>query len=138
MGLRVGSTPEPRTYPVTRAHLVAYAGASGDRNPIHWSDRAAREIGLPGVVAHGMYTLALAGRAVADWAGGPERVLELGARFTRPVVVPDDDLGVDVRVTGTVAATEHPATVRVELTVTCADRKVLGAARALVLVEPDA
>ncbi|WP_447645090.1 MaoC/PaaZ C-terminal domain-containing protein [Nocardioides zeae] len=66
-GIEAGSVLETRTYPVTRAHLVRYAGASGDFNPIHWSDRVATAVGLPGVIAHGMLTQALAARAVAEW-----------------------------------------------------------------------
>src|SRR5690606_11649394 len=76
---------------VTRADLVQYAGASGDFNPIHWSERTARAVGLPGVIAHGMFTMALVGRAVTGWAGSPDAVLDLSVRFTRPVPVPDDD-----------------------------------------------
>ena len=85
-----------RRYRVTRADLVRYAGASGDFNPIHWSDRVATAVGLPGVIAHGMFTMALAGRAVAGWAGDPAAVVEYGVRFTKPVVVPDDDTGAEV------------------------------------------
>jgi len=130
--LTPGAELEPVTYAVTRADLVRYAGASGDFNPIHWSDRVATEVGLPGVIAHGMYTLALAGRAVSSWAGGPDRVLELGARFTKPVVVPDDETGVAVTVTGVVKASDQPGVLRVDLTVSVDDSKVLGMARALV------
>ncbi len=130
--LTPGAELEPVTYAVTRADLVRYAGASGDFNPIHWSDRVATEVGLPGVIAHGMYTLALAGRAVSSWAGGPDRVLELGARFTKPVVVPDDETGVAVTVTGVVKESDQPGVLRVDLTVSVDDSKVLGMARALV------
>ena len=120
-----------RSYRVTRADLVAYAGASGDHNPIHWSDRVATAVGLPGVVAHGMFTMALGARALADWSGDPGRVLEYGVRFPRPVVVPDDDYGVEVEVTGVVTDREDE-TANVDLTVTCAGTKVLGQARARV------
>ena len=89
-----------QTFQVTRADLVRYAGASGDFNPIHWSDRVATGVGLPGVIAHGMFTMALAGRAVTGWAGDPGAVVEFGVRFTRPVVVPDDDEGAEVVVAG--------------------------------------
>ena len=68
-GLEAGATLPEQTYTVTRADLVRYAGASGDFNPIHWSDRVATSVGLPGVIAHGMYTLALAARALDTWAG---------------------------------------------------------------------
>jgi acyl dehydratase len=139
--LAAGAELGPVTCSVTRADLVRYAGASGDFNPIHWSDRVAAEVGLPGVIAHGMYTLALAGRAVSEWAGGADRVVELGARFTKPVLVPDDEHGAEVSVTGTVSATaddDSAGTVRIELTVTCGGTRVLGQARAVVRVDADA
>ena len=85
-----------QTFRVTRADLVRYAGASGDFNPIHWNDRIATTVGLPGVIAHGMFTMALVGRAVTEWAGAPDAVVEFGVRFTRPVVVPDDDEGTEI------------------------------------------
>jgi acyl dehydratase len=122
--------PEQR-YAVTRADLVRYAGASGDRNPIHWSDRVATSVGLPGVIAHGMYTLALAARALDTWAGGPGHVVELGAKFTKPVVVPDDDTGVEVVVRGTVTGVSEAGTA-VTLEVTCGGEKVLGMPRAVL------
>ena len=82
----------PLTFPITRTDLVRYAGASGDFNPIHWSDRVATGVGLPGVIAHGMLTMALASRAVTVWVGGdPGAILEYQVRFTRPILVPDDD-----------------------------------------------
>ena len=118
-------------FTVTRADLVRYAGASGDLNPIHWSDRVAGEVGLPGVIAHGMYTMALAARAVDEWAGGPGRVHELGCKFTKPVVVPDDDAGVVVRVAGTVTAVEE-GRASIALVVTAAGEKVLGMPKAVV------
>jgi acyl dehydratase len=123
------------SYVVRRVDLVRYAGASGDFNPIHWSERVATEVGLPSVIAHGMYTLALAGRAVSDWAGGADQVVELGGRFTKPVVVPDDETGVVVEVTGEVKATDQPDRVRIDLTVTCSGQKVLGMARAVVAAD---
>ena len=97
-----GDELPPLAVRVTRADLVRYAGASGDFNPIHWSDRVATSVGLPGVIAHGMLTMALAGRLVTEWIGDPAAVRAFGARFTRPVVVPDDDEGALVELTGTV------------------------------------
>ncbi|NNH22711.1 MaoC/PaaZ C-terminal domain-containing protein [Pseudokineococcus marinus] len=86
--LEVGQEVARRTFSVHRADLVRYAGASGDFNPIHWSERTAVGVGLPGVIAHGMFTMALAGRVVQDWCGGdPGRVASFGVRFTKPVVV---------------------------------------------------
>lgn len=128
--LSPGDVLETRSYAVTRADLVRYAGASGDRNPIHWSDRVATAVGLPGVIAHGMVTLALAGRAVAEWTDGAE-VVELGAKFTNPVLVPDDDAGATIEVGGTVKKVEDGlATLALE--VTCGGTKVLGMPRAVV------
>ena len=121
-----------REYAVTRADLVRYAGASGDLNPIHWSDRVATTVGLPGVIAHGMYTMALAARALDDWAGGPGKVVELGCKFTKPVLVPDDDKGARVMVRGTVKdVADGRATISLE--VTCGGEKVLGMPKAVVL-----
>ena len=131
MSWEPGTALPAREYAVTRADLVRYAGASGDRNPIHWSDRVATSVGLPGVIAHGMYTMALAARAVESWAGAPGRVRELGCKFTKPVVVPDDDDGVVVRVSGTVTRVED-GVASVSLEVTCGGQKVLGMPKALV------
>lgn len=119
-------------FTVTRADLVRYAGASGDFNPIHWSDRVATAVGLPGVIAHGMFTMALAGRAVEDWAGGTDRVVEYSVRFSRPVVVPDDDAGVTVEVSGEVKEVTDEGLTRIDITCTSQGEKVLGMARALV------
>jgi len=128
--LASGAVLEPQTYVVRRADLVRYAGASGDFNPIHWSDRIATAVGLPGVIAHGMYTMALTARAVATWTGDAE-VVELGCKFTNPVVVPDTDDGVEVVVAGTVKDVAE-GLVTIQLTVTCADQKVLGVPKAVV------
>jgi acyl dehydratase len=122
---------EPRVFRITREHLVAYAAASGDHNPIHQDDEVARSVGLPGVIAHGMYTLALAARALDTWAGGPGRVRELGCKFTKPVVVPDDDAGAEVLVRGTVKNVTGEG-VQVALEVTCGGEKVLGMPRAVL------
>jgi acyl dehydratase len=129
--LSTGDELPEQTYAVTRADLVRYAGASGDFNPIHWSDRVATGVGLPGVIAHGMYTLALAARALDTWAGGPGRVRELGCKFTKPVVVPDDDTGVEVVVRGKVGNLTDDG-VQVSLEVTCGGQKVLGAPKAVL------
>jgi len=110
-----------RTYRVTRADLRAYAEASGDHNPIHQDDDVARSVGLPGVIAHGMYTLALAARYVDEELGEPGRIATIGGKFLRPVVVPEE--GTEVVVTG-----EPGEDGGIALTVTCAGQKVLGAA----------
>ena len=132
MSLQAGDALDSRTYRVTRADLVRYAGASGDFNPIHWSDRQATAVGLPGVIAHGMYTMALGARAVTSWAGAGS-VVDYGVRFTKPVVVPDDDLGAEVTVAGTVKSVAD-GLAQIDLTVTCAGEKVLAQARATVRV----
>jgi len=118
-----------RTFEVTRADLLRYAEASGDHNPIHQDESVARSVGLPGVIAHGMYTLALAARAVAEWTGGAE-VVELGAKFTQPVVVPADGAATVV-VSGTVKSVED-GRAALALQVTCQGQKVLGMPRAVV------
>ena len=127
--MKPGDALEPRDYDVTRADLRAYADASGDHNPIHQDDEVAASVGLPGVIAHGMYTMALAARAVADWTGAAE-VVELGCKFTKPVVVPADG-AVTVRVAGTVKAADD-GLVTLALEVTCEGQKVLGMPRAVV------
>ena len=115
----------------TRADLVRYAGASGDFNPIHWSDRAASELGLPSVIAHGMLTMGRALRVVTDWVGDPARVLSYGVRFTKPVEVPDTDEGVLVVVGATVTGV-NDGVATVSIDAVCGGTKVLGAARAEV------
>nr|WP_218859886.1 MaoC/PaaZ C-terminal domain-containing protein [Petropleomorpha daqingensis] len=121
-----------QTFRVTRADLVRYAGASGDFNPIHWNERVATSVGLPNVIAHGMFTMALAGRAVTAWTGDAAALTEYQVRFGRPVVVPDDDAGAEVTVRGKVGAVLEDGRVRVDLTVTSAGEKVLSLARAVV------
>ena len=127
-----GTELPPRTFTVSRADLVRYAGASGDFNPIHWSDRVAEAVGLPGVIAHGMLTMALAGRAVTAWTGDPGALVEYHVRFGRPVLVPDDDTGAEVVVRGKVGAVLEEGRIRVDLTVTSGGEKVLSLARATV------
>ncbi|MGH3347831.1 MAG: MaoC/PaaZ C-terminal domain-containing protein [Nocardioides sp.] len=127
--MNAGDTLETRSYAVTRADLVAYADASGDQNPIHQDDDVARSVGLPGVIAHGMFTMALAARAVEDWTGAAE-VVELGCKFTSPVVVPAAGT-VTVTIGGTVkSVADGLATLALE--VTCDGTKVLGMPRAVV------
>jgi acyl dehydratase len=127
-----GTTLPAQQFRITRADLIRYAGASGDFNPIHYSDRIAHAAGLPGVIAHGMYTMALGARVLADWAGDPAAVISYGVRFTKPVVVPDDDTGVEVSIVGRVTEVLDDGLVRVELNATCGGEKVLGQARATV------
>jgi acyl dehydratase len=120
---------------LTRESLVRYAGASGDFNPIHYSEFHATRLGLPGVIAHGMLTLGTALRAVTDWAGDPGRVISCFVRFTRPVPVPDDDRGVALTVEGTVSAIAD-GVATVQLDVRSDEQKVLGMATAEVDLRP--
>ncbi len=131
--LAVGDTLPPHRIAVDRARLVHYAGASGDRNPIHWDEHFAAGVGLPDVIAHGMFTMGAAVEAVAAWCGDPGRIVEYGTKFVGMVPVPRD-AGASVDVLGTVKKVDAQAgRVTVELAVTCAGTKVLG--RALVVVD---
>lgn len=130
--IEVGTELPAQDFPVTRATLVQYAGASGDFNPIHWNEKFAKEVGLPDVIAHGMFTMAEAIRVVTDWTGDPAAVVEYGVRFTKPVVVPNDDQGATIEVSGKVAAKLDDNKVRVDLLVKSAGQKVLGMSRAVV------
>lgn len=130
-----GEALPQRTIPVTRATLVHYAGASGDRNVIHWDEATAKAVGLPDVIAHGMWTMGAAVQVASDWAGDAGRVVDYGSRFTRPVVVPHDE-GASIEVSGRVTKRdEEQRQVTVELTVTSSDEKVLGRCRAIVQLD---
>lgn len=122
-------TLDTKVFMITRADLVRYAAASGDHNPIHQDEDVARSVGLPGVIAHGMYTMALAARAVTEWFPGAE-VVSLGGKFTNPVVVPAEG-GVDIEVAGVAKEPEDDLTT-VVLTVTCDGQKVLGMPKAVI------
>lgn len=113
-----------------RERLVRYAAAAADFNTIHWNDRVAREVGLDGVIVHGMLTMGAASRVLTDWAGEPAAVIAYATRFTRPVPVPDPGTA-EIVVNGTVRSV-HPEnrTVVVDLAVTFAGATVLTKARA--------
>jgi acyl dehydratase len=130
--LTVGDSLPPLVVRLTRTDLIRYAGASGDFNKIHWSDRIAAEVGLPGVIAHGMLTMAHAMRLVTDWTGDPGALTECSVRFAKPVLVPDDDEGVEVELGGRVAGLLGDGVVRVDVTATCGGERVLSGARAFV------
>ena len=128
-----GSEIPAKSYQLKRVDLVKYAGASGDFNIIHWNERVATSVGLPNVIAHGMLTMAQAGKFVTDWAGGdPGAVVEFGVRFSAMVPVPDDDDGATVEVSGKVAAKLDDNRVAVDVTARCGDAKVLSRSRAVV------
>lgn len=129
-GVEVGEELPAQEFPIRRADLVRYAGASGDFNPIHWNERYATSFGLPNVIAHGMYTMATAARVVTDWAGDPGAVVDYGVRFTRPVVVPDPGEAL-LRVVGVVRAVRDDGLVEVDLTATVDGQTVLAKARVI-------
>ncbi|MFE3498216.1 MaoC family dehydratase [Kitasatospora sp. NPDC059146] len=130
--VEVGTQLPAQSFPVTRATLVQYAGASGDFNPIHWNEKFALEVGLPDVIAHGMFTMAEAIRVVTDWVGDPAAVVEYGVRFTRPVPVPNDGVGAVIEVSAKVAKKLDGRKVQVDLLATSGGQKVLGMSRAVV------
>jgi acyl dehydratase len=133
--VEVGDLIPARDFAVDRDRLVRYAGASLDFNPIHWSESAARRSGLPDVIAHGMLTMALAGRLVTDWAGDPGAVADFATRFSSMVPVPDG-VGATVTIGGAIVAKLEPDRVRVELTVESEGRPVLKGATAVVGLAP--
>jgi acyl dehydratase len=128
----VGDSLPPAELSVTRLSLVKYCGASGDFNVIHWNERIARSVGLPNVIAHGMFTMAQAGRYVTDWVGDPGALVEFGVRFSAPVVVPDDDAGAVIEISGVIAEKLGGNQVAVDLTARSGGAKVLTKARAIV------
>ncbi|HWG23097.1 MAG TPA: MaoC family dehydratase [Actinospica sp.] len=130
----MGTELPAASFPITRKDLVRYAGASGDFNDIHWNGRFAVGVGLPDVIAHGMYTMAVAGRVLTDWIGDPAAVEEYFVRFSKPVVVPDDGVGALVEVTGKVTKALDGGRVQVDLTVVSTGQKVLGKAIAVVRI----
>ena len=130
--MEVGTVLPAQRFQLTRKELVRYAGASGDFNAIHWNERHAKAVGLPNVIAHGMLTMATAARVVTDWLGDPGRVLSYGVRFSAPVVVPDDDEGETVDVSGVVEEVHDDGTATVGLSVTVDGNKVLMGAKAVV------
>ena len=119
-------------YPATRLSLVKYCGASGDFNVIHWNERIAKSVGLPDVIAHGMLTMALAGRFLSEWVGDPGAVTEFRVRFSAPVVVPDDDKGATVDIAGVITDKLDDNKVAVDLTARSGEAKVLSRVRAVV------
>ncbi|HEY7145989.1 MAG TPA: MaoC family dehydratase [Streptosporangiaceae bacterium] len=127
-----GAELAPVSYPVTRLSLVKYCGASGDFNVIHWNERIAKSVGLPDVIAHGMFTMAQAGRYVTDWAGDQAAVTDFGVRFSSPVVVPDDDTGATVEISGKITEKLDDNRVVLTLTARSGETKVLTQARAVV------
>ncbi|MDT5026539.1 MAG: hypothetical protein QOE61_2965 [Micromonosporaceae bacterium] len=130
--IEIGMSLPRQQFRITRADLIRYAGASGDFNPVHWSDRQAAAVGLPGVIAHGMLTMGRAARVLTEWVGDPARVVSYEVRFNRPVLVPDDDTGTVVTVSAVVAEKLDGSLVRVDITASVDDAEVLTRASALL------
>ncbi len=130
--VEAGEELQPQTYQVRRVDLIKYAGASGDFNVIHWNERIAKSVGLPNVIAHGMLTMAEVGRYVTDWVGDPGAVLDFSVRFSAPVVVPDDDEGAVIEVSGKIEEKLEGNRVALALTARSGDAKVLRRARVVV------
>jgi acyl dehydratase len=131
-GVETGAELPAVSYPVNRLSLIKYCGAAGDFNVIHWNERIAKAVGLPDVIAHGMFTMAQVGRFVTDWAGPQAAMTEFGVRFSAMVVVPDDDVGASIEVSGQVEEKLDGHRVAVALTARSAGTKVLTRARAVV------
>ncbi len=128
----VGEVLPSKTYIINRASLVTYANASGDQNPIHQNEEFAQSVGLENVIAHGMYTMGLVGQYVSSMAGSSSKVKEFSARFAKPVVVPS---GVDVELVVNATVVELTDEVaRLEITAICNEIKVLGMAKAVILL----
>lgn len=132
--VEVGDELPPLKARLQRVNLVMYAGASGDFNPIHWNERIAKSVGLPDVIAHGMLTMATAGRVITEWVGDPGAIESYSVRFSKPVVVPDDDAGAIVHVSAVVAEKLDGGRVAIDLTAVSDDNEVLKQARAVVLL----
>ena len=129
--IEVGAELPEKIFYLDRELLKRYADVSGDQNPIHQNEEFALSVGLPNVIAHGMLTMALVGKYVSDFAGGSAKVVEFGARFTKPVIVPAGQK-VDLTVTATVAEISE-GKISLTLSATSAGVKVLGMAKAVVL-----
>jgi len=134
--IEVGQELPAQTLPIERASMVRYAGASGDFNPIHWSEEFATSVGLPNVIAHGMLTMAVAGRLVTDWIGDPGAVLDFGVRFTRPVIV-EYGHQTQIELTGKVRSVDiESSSATIDITAKVADQTVLAQARMTVRLHP--
>ena len=137
LGLTVGDVVTEKSFALSRDSLVRYAGASGDFNPIHYRGDVAQSVGLPGVLAHGMLTMGIAGSVVTDWCGTELEVTSYQVRFTKPVVV-DPSEGATLQVIAAVGQVDPgngapDGSIRVDLTVTShTGEKVLGKAQLVV------
>jgi acyl dehydratase len=130
--LNVGDTLTLLQYLVKRSDLIKYAGASLDFNPIHYSDRIAASVGLPGVIAHGMHTMGAVARVVTDHLPAGAFVSSYSTKFTNPIVVPDDETGALVSVSATVSAKEADS-MFFTIETTCGEEKVLNQTKLTVV-----
>jgi len=127
--LEIGQELAPKTFIINRKLLIAYASASGDQNPIHQDETFAKSVGLPDVIAHGMLTMALAGKYLSEISGS-QNVIDFSAKFIKPVVVPAD-VDVSLIVSGKVTEVDN-GTAKIELLAMCNEIKVLGVAKGLI------
>ena len=130
--LNVGDTLTLLQYRVKRSDLIKYAGASLDFNPIHYSDRVATSVGLPGVIAHGMHTMGAVARVITDHLPAGAFVSSYSTRFTNPIVVPDDETGALVSVSAAVSAKEADS-MFFTIETTCSEEKVLNQTKLTVV-----
>jgi acyl dehydratase len=129
--IEVGAEFAPKSFLINRKLLVEYANASGDQNPIHQVEAFAKSVGLPDVIAHGMLTMALAGKYLSDISGS-QSVLEFSARFIKPVVVPADT-DVALVISGKVTEINN-GIAKIELLAMCNEVKVLGMAKGAIKI----
>ncbi|GAB78084.1 Acyl dehydratase [Austwickia chelonae] len=125
-----GDVLGPLTVPVDRERLLAYAAASGDHNRIHWDSQVARSVGLPDVIAHGMWTMGSAIEVLGPLAADPGSIRHYSTKFVSPVVVPSSG-AVEITVVGEVKKVTA-CDVMIELEVRCAQEKVLSRTRVVL------
>jgi acyl dehydratase len=129
--IEIGTELAPKTFKINRQLLIDYANASGDQNPIHQDEAFAKSVGLPDVIAHGMLTMALAGKYLSD-VSSSENVLEFSAKFIKPVVVP---AGVDVSLIVSGKVTDvTDGVAKIDLLAMCNEVKVLGMAKGAIKI----
>jgi acyl dehydratase len=129
--IEIGTELAPKTFKINRQLLIDYANASGDQNPIHQDEAFAKSVGLPDVIAHGMLTMALAGKYLSD-VSGSQNVLEFSAKFIKSVVVPT---GVDVSLIVSGKVTDvTDGVAKIDLLAMCNEVKVLGMAKGAIKI----
>jgi acyl dehydratase len=129
--IEIGTELAPKAFKINRQLLIDYANASGDQNPIHQDEAFAKSVGLPDVIAHGMLTMALAGKYLSDISGS-QNIIEFSAKFIKPVVVP---AGVDVSLIISGKVTDiNDGIARIELLAMCNEVKVLGMAKGSIKI----